>query len=98
LLGGSAEPTGTAIGVNRSAALPQVTNGAEVSEAQRYIQRAEQLERIARESFVPEHRRQILQVAQDWRQLAEQVARIEQRGVATPNHHPLTPGASRVPS
>ena len=53
-----------------------------MSEADRYIMRAEQLEEIARESLLPDHRRQLLEVAQEWRRMAEQVARIEQRSFA----------------
>jgi hypothetical protein len=53
-----------------------------VGDAERYLERAEQLERIAREVFLPEHRRALLEVARDWRQMAAQVIAIEQRSWA----------------
>ena len=56
-----------------------------MSEAERYLERARQLERIARESFVPEHRTQLLEVAAEWRRMADQVGRIETRSFGLAN-------------
>jgi hypothetical protein len=50
-----------------------------LGDAERYLERAEQLEKIAREVFLPEHRRALLDVARDWRQMAAQVLAMEQR-------------------
>jgi len=43
------------------------------------MQRALELERIARESFSPEHRRDLMAVAQDWRRLSASAARDAER-------------------
>jgi hypothetical protein len=50
-----------------------------VTDAERYLERASQLEEVARTSFRSDFRRELLSLAQDWRDLAEQVTRIEQR-------------------
>ena len=50
-----------------------------MSEAGRYIERAEQLERIAKESFLPDHRARLLEIAAEWRRMAAQVERMEAR-------------------
>ena len=50
-----------------------------MSDADRYLERAAQLERIAKESVVPEHNAQLLEIAAEWRRMAAQVERLETR-------------------
>jgi hypothetical protein len=50
-----------------------------MSDVERYLKRAAELEQIARESFIPEHRRALLEVAEDWRQMAAKALAAETR-------------------
>ena len=50
-----------------------------MTDAERYIARAEQLERLAGEVTDAGHRLQLLDVAADWRGMAERAARDEAR-------------------
>ena len=59
-----------------------------MSDYERFLKRAAQLERIARETFIHEHRAPLLEMAAEWRRLAEQIERIEQRSV-TESAEPL---------
>lgn len=46
-----------------------------MSDAEQMVRRAEQLERLAEEMFSPEHKRQLLQLAKEWREIAARVSR-----------------------
>ena len=52
-----------------------------MSDAQRFLERAEQTERIARDMTSVEHRDQLLQIAADWRKMAERAALDEGRTI-----------------
>ena len=56
------------------------------SDAERYLERASQLERIAREVFRAEPRRQLMEVAAEWRRMAESAGRLESGAVLKPDH------------
>jgi hypothetical protein len=55
-----------------------------MTDAECYLTRALELEQIARESFRPELRQELLKLADDWRQMAEQAAAMEDRAFADP--------------
>ena len=63
-----------------------------MSEAKRYIARAEQLEQIAKESLVAEHTARLLEIAAEWRRLAAQVERMEARSWS-PKADPRSPSS-----
>jgi hypothetical protein len=56
-----------------------------VSDAERFLERAEQTERIAREMTSREHREQLLQIAADWRRMAER-AKADEGRTWKPDH------------
>jgi hypothetical protein len=54
-----------------------------MTDAECYLTHALELEQIARESFRPELRQELLKLADDWRQLARQAAAIDERSFAS---------------
>ena len=50
-----------------------------MSDAERYLERAAQLEAIAQQSVVREHNAKLLEIAAEWRRMAAQVERLETR-------------------
>jgi len=48
-------------------------------DSERYRRRADEAERLARETSHPDHRRHLEQIAADWRAMAEQAARAEHK-------------------
>lgn len=56
-----------------------------MSDAERYLERAAQLEAIAQQSVVPEHNAKLLEIAAEWRRMAAQVERLETRTWRTEN-------------
>ena len=60
-----------------------------MSDAERYLERAEQTERIAREMTSREHRDQLFQIAADWRRMAER-AKADEARTWKPDHKSKT--------
>lgn len=50
-----------------------------MSDSGRYIERAEQAEKLASEMTSRDHRDQLLQIARDWRNMAEKAVAAEER-------------------
>ena len=53
-----------------------------MSDAESYIDRAEEAERLARQMSLQDHRNQLMQIARDWREKATRAAAEEAHTVA----------------
>jgi hypothetical protein len=50
-----------------------------VSDVERFLARAEQAERLARDMISPDQRAQLLEIARDWREMARRAEAAEAR-------------------
>ena len=53
-----------------------------MSEVQRFLARAEQAERLAKDMTSPDQRAQLLEIARDWREMARRASETQARSFA----------------